>query len=112
MAHGTEDTNITVSLLFGAIYAVHQALIVDAMPESKLMANFVTHDSTGAHQEIFLSIWITYAIPCRIKATEREATNTLRETCPAEAKGPIRTWVKILHRNAETGVRIRWAVVG
>ena len=82
------------------------------MPEPKLMANLVAHDSAGAHEEILLGVGIGDAIPSWVKAPEREAANTLREACPAEAEAPLGARVKVLHRDAEAGVGVSWTMIG
>ena len=76
------------------------------------MANLVAHDCTGAHKQILLSVGIGDAIPGWVKATERKAANALREACPAEAEAPLGARVKVLHRDAEAGVGVSWAMRG
>ena len=82
------------------------------MPESELMADLMTHDSTGAHEEVLLGVWILDAIPRRVKALEGKAADACRVACPPEAEEPLWARVKVLHCDGEARVGVSWSVIG
>ena len=104
MADWTEDTNATLSLLLSAVDAIHEALVVDAVPQAELMTDLVTHDSTASHQKIFLSFRVFNAIKGWIVPAERKGADTFCKTGPAETEIPFGLRVQVLHGDAEHGI--------
>ena len=49
MANWTEEFDAATALLICAHDTVHDALVVDAMAQAKLVTDFVTHDMAGVH---------------------------------------------------------------
>ena len=72
------------SLLIGAVDAIHQALIVNAVVKSEHVADFVGHDMAGIHKQVFFSIFVFYAVKCRIISHERKDTSAASVTSPSE----------------------------
>lgn len=97
MTDGTKNADSALSLFMGTHDTIHQALVVNAVSKTKLMADFMAHYVTAAHQMVFMTVRIFDQVPLRIKAAERKGTNSFSEASPAETENPARIREQIFH---------------
>ena len=55
-----------MTLLMSAHDAVHETLVVDAMAQSKLVANLVAHDGAATHEKILFAVIVFDSVVSRI----------------------------------------------
>ena len=55
-----------MTLLMSAHDAIHETLVVDAMAQSKLVANLVAHDGAATHEKILFAVIVFDAVVSRI----------------------------------------------
>ena len=112
VANGAKDANTSVALLLGAVDSVHEALIVDAVPQTELMSNLVAHDVASSHEQVLFPVRVFDTIPSRIIPSEREGCDSFGITGPTKAEVPTRSWIKIFHRDELHGVGVSRTIFG
>ena len=70
MVNWAEQFDAATALLICAHDTVHDALVVYAMAQAKLVAYLVTHDMASVHQKVLFSVRVINTVPCRVIATE------------------------------------------
>ena len=90
---------------------IHKTLVVDAVSQTELMADLVSHDCTTPHEEVFIIIFVNDAVKLRIIALEGKSAKTLSITGPSEAKVHFRTRVQVLHCNGKHCIRVARSVL-
>ena len=63
---GAQDSDTTHPLLLWAAYAIHQALVIDAVAQTEHVAHLLSNYVTRTHEPVLVSVWVLYAIESRV----------------------------------------------